>query len=375
MAQDTHDWQEWHRAYDQADNPLIRRLAIVQQCIGAVLDAAPPGPIRVVSMCAGEGRDLLGVLTHHPRRDDVQGRLVELDPGLAATALEHAPDGIDVLVADAGNSSAYAGAVPADLVLVCGVFGNVTAADMMNTIDVAPTFCAPGATVIWTRHRRHPDATPALRERFAGNGFEEVGFHTSEGSMFAVGAHRLVAQPRPFANDVRLFEFVGYKTLDADACPQCGFSYSVGRAEITPWLRSDARAFVARLRTFDDTAVRTRPKPDVWSPLEYACHVRDMLRVQTERVVLVQHEIDPAFVPMRRDERVAGDRYNEQDPDAVADAVIAAADTLADTLDALDDAGWNRTGVYNYPERALRTVEWIGVHTNHELLHHRGDLG
>jgi len=35
---------------------------------------------------------------------------------------------------------------------------------------------------------------------------------------------------------------------------------------------------------------------------------------------------------------------------------------------------WERTGVYNYPEPALRTVEWIAIHTTHELLHHRGDL-
>ena len=55
-------WQDWHRAYDDPDSPLARRLAIVQQCIADALDAAPPGPVRVISMCAGEGRDLLGVL-------------------------------------------------------------------------------------------------------------------------------------------------------------------------------------------------------------------------------------------------------------------------------------------------------------------------
>ena len=164
----THDWHEWHTAYDQPESPLSRRLATVQGCIRTVLDAAAPGPIRVVSMCAGEGRDLLGVLDDHPRRADVHGRLVELDPELAATARAHAPAGIEVLCADAGALASYAGAVPADLVLVCGVFGNITDADMMRTIDLLPTLCAPGAHVIWTRHRRPPDATPGVRERFAG---------------------------------------------------------------------------------------------------------------------------------------------------------------------------------------------------------------
>src|SRR5262245_23297137 len=60
------DWHEWHRAYDAPDSPLSQRLAVVQQYIRMVLDNAPPGPVRVVSMCAGEGRDLLGVLAEHP---------------------------------------------------------------------------------------------------------------------------------------------------------------------------------------------------------------------------------------------------------------------------------------------------------------------
>jgi hypothetical protein len=373
MTQAPHDWQEWHTAYDRPGTPLVFRLATVQQCIRGVFDAAPPGPIRVVSMCAGEGRDVLGVLEDHPRRGDVVGRLVELDPVLAATAREHAPAGIEVLCADAGTTASYAGAVPADLVLVCGVFGNIVDADIMHTIEMLPTLCAPGAAVIWTRHRRPPDATPATRAHFTENGFEELAFHTPASTMFCVGMHRLTGAPRPFEPGRRLFDFVGYKMIES-ACPQCGFSYWIGRAEITPWLRTDAQAFVEKFATFDDRAARTRPDPGTWSPLEYACHVRDMLGVQTERVLLAQREIDPVFVPMGRDERAVEDRYNEQDPHIVAGQLAVAAETFASLLDGLDDAGWERTGMYNYPEPALRTVEWIAIHTTHELLHHRGDL-
>jgi hypothetical protein len=373
MTASTHDWHEWHAAYDQPDSPLARRLATVQGCIAVALDAARPGPIRVVSMCAGEGRDLLGVLEHHPRRADVQGRLVELDPGLAGTARTAAPPGITVREADAGSTASYAGAVPADLVLMCGVFGNITDADMVRTIDLASTLCAPGAHVIWTRHRRRPDATPAVRQRFAENGFDELEFHAPKGTAFGVGMHRLAATPGTFAPDVQLFDFVGYRALDVDICEQCGFSYDVGREAITPWLRSDARAFVNKLAKLGDAAW-SRPEQDVWSPLEYACHLRDMLRVQTERVHLTQRETDPEFVPMGRDQRVVDDRYNEQDPTEVAAALVESADALADLLDGLDADGWLRTGFYNYPERALRTVEWIAIHTDHELFHHRGDI-
>ena len=374
MTQDPHDWHEWHTAYDQPQSPLSRRLATVQECITAALDAAPPGPIQVVSMCAGEGRDILGVVERHPRGPAVGGRLVELDPELAATARARAPAAVEVLGGDAGAMSSYAGAVPADLVLVCGVFGNITDDDMWRTIDLLPTLCAPGATAIWTRHRRPPDATPSVRQRFTDNGFDEVAFHAPEGTMFGVGMNRLATAPRELAADGRLFDFIGYRALDPDACRACGFTYAIGRVEIIPWLRSDVDAFVAKLATFDDAAVRTRPAPEVWSPLEYACHVRDMLGVQTDRVELVQRAVDPVFVPMGRDERVVKDRYNEQDPNVVASELVAAAVQFASLLESLDDAGWARTGIYNYPEQARRTVEWIAIHTNHEMLHHRGDL-
>ena len=369
----TLDWHEWHRAYDASDSPLARRLVIVQQGIRETLDTAPAGPIQVISMCAGEGRDLLGVLADHPRARDVRGRLVELDPELAAVARANAPAGIEVRRGDAGVASAYAGAVPADLVLVCGVFGNITDDDMMHTIATLPSLCAPGAVAIWTRHRRAPDMTGPVREQFAKAGFDELSFTAPEGTIFGVGMHKLTGPPAPFVEDATLFSFVGYAAM-AEHCPQCGFSYAIERSEIIPWLRSDARAFVERFRALDGEAVRRRPQPEVWSPLEYACHVRDVLMIQRERVLLAQTEIEPKFAPMRRDERVVEQRYNEQDPDQVAGELAAAAESLATTFDGFDDAAWQRTGWYNFPEPMLRSVEWIGVHTVHELLHHRTDI-
>ena len=101
------DCHEWHREYDEPGSPLTIRLALVQRRIRDALDAAPPGPIQVVSACAGQGRDVLGVLVDHPRRDDVRARLVELDAGLAETARDAAGDfalsGIDVITGDAST--------------------------------------------------------------------------------------------------------------------------------------------------------------------------------------------------------------------------------------------------------------------------------
>jgi hypothetical protein len=201
------DWIAWHAAYD-ADTPLVHRLRAVQRRIRDVLDDRAVSDIRVISMCAGEGRDLLEVLADHPRRLDVRGRLVELDPKLASRAAASAPPGIAVANADAGVTDAYAEAVPADLVLVCGVFGNIGDEDVERTVRSLPGFCARGAVVIWTRHRRPPDLTVDIRRWFAEAGFEPVAFDAPADFEWSVGVQRFVSDPLPFVAGRRLFSFL-----------------------------------------------------------------------------------------------------------------------------------------------------------------------
>jgi len=73
------DWHIWHNAYGDAESGLSHRLMLVQECVRRTLDEFSPGPIRVVSICAGQDHDLLGVLTQHSRRTDVAALLVEID--------------------------------------------------------------------------------------------------------------------------------------------------------------------------------------------------------------------------------------------------------------------------------------------------------
>ncbi len=205
------EWVDWHRGYDTSPGHA-GRLAAVQAMIRSALDQARAGPIAVISLCAGDGRDLLEVLPAHPRRGDVRALLVDLEPELVARARARAERSgaasVQVVVSDAAVTTAYAGAVPADIVLACGIFGNITDRDVRRTIHHLRELCAPGATVIWTRGRFEPDLTPAVRRWFAGAGFEELAFVTVSGTTAAAGAHRLVARPRPFRSGVRLFTFV-----------------------------------------------------------------------------------------------------------------------------------------------------------------------
>ena len=67
------DYVAWHDAYADPGSPLWRRLQVVIELIGDFLDSAPPGPARVVSMCAGQGHDVLGAAATHRRGSDLVG--------------------------------------------------------------------------------------------------------------------------------------------------------------------------------------------------------------------------------------------------------------------------------------------------------------
>ena len=111
------------------------------------------------------------------------------------------------VIGDAGRTATYAGWVPAKLVLVCGVFGNVSDPDVRKTIKALPTLCEDGATVIWTRHRRDPDLTPTIRAWFDAAGFQERTFDSPGLDRYAVGVHQLVEPPQPYDPDLALFTF------------------------------------------------------------------------------------------------------------------------------------------------------------------------
>ena len=204
----TADWVEWHEAYDDPESGISLRLREVQEQVTAYLDHAPPGPVRVVSLCSGLGLDLAVPVREHARRDDVTGLLVELEPSLVARSRELLADlpGLRVVEADAGTTGSCASACPADLLLLCGIFGNVSDEDIRTTARNAARLCAPGATAIWTRHRRSPDLTPSIREWWGDAGWTELAFLSPGPETASVAVFRLDTEPLPF-QDMRLFTF------------------------------------------------------------------------------------------------------------------------------------------------------------------------
>jgi hypothetical protein len=230
------DWHDWHRVYDDPDSVLARRLRTVRARIAEVLDAAPPGTITVASVCAGQGHDLLGVLARHPRGADVRARLVELDPRNTAAA-RSAAEGlglggrVDVVTGDAAFAHTYGDVVPAHLVLLCGVLGNVADEGMEEAVDRVSRLTAPGGTLVWTRNRKHPDRVPRICAWLEARGFTRAALSTPDIRQ-AVAAHRRTgpAVPLPPPGE-RMFGFVGYDVLaDREAERDAERGASPGRA-------------------------------------------------------------------------------------------------------------------------------------------------
>lgn len=217
MTEAHRDWLAWHEPYADPDSHLSRRLATVRRHLRSAFDDCDDGRISVISMCAGQGHDLSGVLEDHPRRTDVDATLVELDVRNVEAARKRfavlGVAGVDVIEADAGTSAPYEDRVPADVVLACGVFGNVDDDGIRDTIRLLPSLCARKATVIWTRHRFPPDATPWIREAFDAAGFDEVAFDAPADTHYGVGVHRFAGNPQPYDPEARLFTFTGFDAL------------------------------------------------------------------------------------------------------------------------------------------------------------------
>lgn len=205
------DYEQWHRQYDDPSSSLPWRLRVVQRRIEQTLDRRP-GPLRVLSACSGDGRDLLEVLGRRTDADRVTATLIELHPDIAERA-RHAAAGTAAQVAvrtlDAGYSDAYRGVVPADLVLLVGIFGNISDQDVRTTVAAAPQLCPTRATLIWSRGRQDRDRNHAIRERFTADGFVELDYATLDAdSRPAICTMRYDGPPQPLMTGRRLFTFL-----------------------------------------------------------------------------------------------------------------------------------------------------------------------
>ena len=205
------EWNGWpEQAYQKAHYRL--RLEMVQQHLTECLDAAPSGSVRIISMCAGDGRDVIGAVQSHARRRDVIAWLVELDQHSVAAGVRNAKiAGLDGTVnfrnEDATDYASYPFA-PADILLVCGVWGHVPVCERDLLIRALTRLCKPGGMVVWTRGvSKRPDRVHEIEAHFANSEWEQCRHSFTADQKWAVVSQRYCGPLRELPASGKFFHF------------------------------------------------------------------------------------------------------------------------------------------------------------------------
>ncbi len=153
-------------------------------------------------------------------------------------------------------------------------------------------------------------------------------------------------------------------------CAECGLDASaLDRADLGALFRDNAAAWQ---RVLAAPGATQRPEPAVWSPTEYAAHVRDVHRTFAGRVALMLAEDDPTFANWDQDEAAIAERYDLQQPAQVAPELLAAADQVAASYDLVRGDDWDRRGARD--NGSVFTVESLGRYHLHDVVHHLWDV-
>jgi SAM-dependent methyltransferase len=214
------DWTHWYKHYD-ATPRIQARLRVVQRQIIEFVNECPAGPITIVSVCSGDGRDLVGALADHPRRNGVAAWLLDahadtFDRGKEAARAAGLERQLHFVLADATRADSYRDIVPADLVLISGVLGHLRPDGVASLLSALPMLCKPGGGVILNRGLLLNDGArqvPAIRQILRSTGFEEMDYEVTSADGFACLRARLAGPSRPLDTDRVLFEFVGLDRL------------------------------------------------------------------------------------------------------------------------------------------------------------------
>ncbi|WP_134768458.1 DinB family protein [Nocardioides sp. 1609] len=171
--------------------------------------------------------------------------------------------------------------------------------------------------------------------------------------------------PAPIVPDAKDWTWV----LDTP-CPECGFvAADVDVARVGDAIRADAATWAVVLDGPDPSA---RPRPDVWSVTEYACHVRDVHRLFAERVRSMLDQDGPHFAGWDQDATAVESRYDQADPAVVRSELLAAADAVAALYDGVPAAALDRTGFRS--DGSAFTVDSIARYHLHDVVHHSWDV-
>jgi hypothetical protein len=153
-------------------------------------------------------------------------------------------------------------------------------------------------------------------------------------------------------------------------CPECGLvAAEVPPTEVAARVLEMLPRWQAVLERDD---ARGRPAADTWSPVEYACHVRDVFRVFEGRVELMLQQDEPVFVNWDQDATAVDDDYASQVPSAVAAQLDAAGRSVARTFASVPADAWGRAG--RRSNGSVFSVATLAQYFLHDVVHHLHDV-
>lgn len=153
-----------------------------------------------------------------------------------------------------------------------------------------------------------------------------------------------------------------------DGCAECGFvpgdpaaTGAALRATLPAWREALGRSNAS-----------VRPSPQVWSAVEYGCHVRDTCELFRQRLTLMLTQDDPLFANWDQDATAIEKDYFHADQHQVLAELEREADAIAAAFDAVAEDQWSRPG--RRSNGSMFTVDTFAVYFLHDVAHHVVDV-
>jgi hypothetical protein len=155
-------------------------------------------------------------------------------------------------------------------------------------------------------------------------------------------------------------------------CPDCGFDAAATRTDDVPTILRDAARRYAAVLGRDD--VRTRPVEEVWSPLEYVCHVRDVCDVMRGRLEQI---LDGGgqlvrFANWDQDATAVEQQYWRSDREVVARELTEAFEAAATAYALPSGTQWEWPALRSNGSQF--TARTLALYFAHDIRHHLWDL-
>ncbi|MDN6357917.1 MAG: DinB family protein [Yaniella sp.] len=151
-------------------------------------------------------------------------------------------------------------------------------------------------------------------------------------------------------------------------CTECGFQ-PFPPNQMGDRLRSAAERWRPVLERAGATQ---RPEEQTWSPVEYACHVRDMITVLQQRVEAMLSQRNPDLEDLEGDAEAVRRGYWRADSQTVLAELTQNAQLTADLMDTVEGQQWELPG--RRSDGFEFTIATLCLYIGHEMEHHLYDV-